>query len=410
MEFEDKIKIMNNKRFSMLAIAFVLQNIAMATTYGVFGLLLDPLGHAFNSRHSASSLGISLISLMMGLCAPAIGAMLDRWSVRGTVIIGCLIAAAGFMLAAAANSLVLFLFAFGVIAGAGVAAMGVLPASKLATLWFPRSTGKAIGLVSIPLLLAVCPPLFGYVIATLGWRSLMVSFAIVMVLLVPVATLLRAPPCAPATLINDHARSAAASATLLSILGKAQFWWLVMIAGLLQSSGIVLFTHIAAHAISLGNPLPRASLLLSVLGITSMAGAFAFGWLADRIGPLRALVVDAAAQAVLWLGIAAVPEFSALTVLAGCLGLCTGGTTPAVFAFIADRWGQERFSRVQGQMTLMIIPFIFGMPPLIGWLFDRAGNYRFAFTVEAAACGLALVLLLVGAYRFRMSQALTRAH
>ena len=390
---------MNNKRFSMLAIAFVLQNIALATTYGVYGLLLDPLGHAFNSTHSATSLGVSLISLMLGLCAPAVGVMLDRWSVRGTVIIGCLIAAAGFILAAVANSLTLFLFAFGVIAGAGAAAMGVLPASKLATLWFPRSTGKAIGLVSIPLLLALGPPLFGYVIATLGWRSLMVAFAIVMVLLVPVATLLRAPPSASVT-----PRPAAASTTLLSILGKAEFWWLVVFAGLLQASGIVSFTYIVANAISLGNPLPRASLLLSVLGITSMVGAFAFGWLADRIGPLHALVMGAAAQALLWLGIAVVSGFSALTILAGCLGLCTGGTTPAVFSFIAHRWGQQRFSSVQGQMTLMMIPFIFGMPPLIGWLFDRSGNYRFAFTVEAATCGLALVLLLVGAHRLKMRQ------
>ncbi len=220
----------------MLAIAFVLQNIALATTYGAYGLLLDPLGHTFNSSHSATSLGVSLISLMLGLCAPGIGAMLDRWSVRGTVIIGCLIAAAGFMLAAVANSLTLFLFAFGVIAGAGAAAMGVLPASKLATLWFPRSTGKAIGIVSIPLLLALGPPLFGYVIATMGWRWLMVAFAILMVLLVPLATLLRTPSSASTTPVNDAARPAAAPVTLLSILGKTEFWWLVVFAGLLQAA------------------------------------------------------------------------------------------------------------------------------------------------------------------------------
>ena len=222
-----------------------------------------------------------------------------------------------------------------------------------------------------------------------------------------VATLLRAPPSASATPVNTGERPAAAAVTLLSILGKAEFWWLVMFAGLLQASGIVSFTYIVANAISLGNPLPRASLLLSVLGITSMVGAFGFGWLADRIGPLHALIIGAAAQTLLWLGIAVVPGFSALTILAGCLGLCTGGTTPAVFAFIAHRWGHERFSSVQGQMTLMMIPFIFGMPPLIGWLFDRAGNYRFAFTVEAAACGLAL-LLLVGGYRLRIRRPLTK--
>ena len=395
---------MNDKRFSMLAIAFVLQNVAMATTYGAYGLLLDPLGHAFNSTHSATSLGVSLISLMMGLCAPAIGLLLDRWSVRGTVIIGCLLAAAGFILAAVAGSLIFFLFAFGVIAGAGVAMMGILPASKMAALWFPRSAGKALGFVSIPLLVALGPPLFGHVIATMGWRSLMVAFAIVMVLLVPFAALLRVPPSTTAAPASNSARPTVAPIMLLNILGEARFWWLVVVAGLLLSSSLVLFTHIAAHAISLGNPLPRASLLLSVLGIASMAGAVVFGWFADRVGPLPALVVNAAGQALLWLGVAVVPEFSALIVLAGCLGFCAGGTTSAVFSFIAERWGQERFSSVQGQMTLMIIPFIFGMPPLIGWLFDLAGNYRVAFIVEAAACGIALVLLLAGAHRFRVRQ------
>ena len=105
-----------------------------------------------------------------------------------------------------------------------------------------------------------------------------------------------------------------------------------------------------------------------------------------------------------------VPEFSVLIVLAGCLGFCAGGTTSAVFSFIAERWGEDRFSSVQAQMTLIIIPFSSGTPPLIAWLFDlagncrRAGNCRVAFMVEAAACGIALVLLLAGVHRFSVRQ------
>ena len=382
----------NRHAYAALAIAFVSKNAAIGFTFGAYGLMVSQLESTFEGSRAGSSLGIGLIALTMGLASPMLGYALDRWSIRKSMCLGYLVGAAGFWFASSAESLEMFLFSFGVIVGMSVAATGVLPASKIATNWFPDAPGKAIAFANLPLVVAIGPPVFGAIIAAEGWRTLMLVFSLIFVALAPLMLLLRDAPKNNKT--PEKTRSDfALKDSLKTLLSDPRFWLTTLIAGSLFSGGIVMVTHIVAHAITGGTELQQASILLSVNGAAAVFGAFLFGWISDRYNPHRALIINASAQIIMWPTLVLVPGFGGLVVAVMLLGLCIGGAHPSVSAMINYVFGQSRFATVLGQVTLFVIPLNFGAAPLAGYLFDVGGNYGVAFGLQSILCIASLVCI-----------------
>lgn len=402
MEIPDKLTDNNKEdtdmlnRWGILGIATLAQNLAIGLTFGSYGLLIAEIADTFNSSRSQVALGIALITVVMGLMAPALGYLLDRWSIRNTMIIGALVSAGGFWLAAQASTLATLLICFGIVVGIGITAMGVLPASKLAANWFPGSSGKALGIVSLPVVVALGPPLFARVIEASGWRTLFFDFSLVYLLVIPLLLLVRNRPPRTAENVRSQTGPMPAGAWSDSLLDR-RLWVLVMIAGIMFSGGIMLVTHIVQHAIDIGIDTTKASLLLSVNGIAAMGGALTFGWLADRIGPQGAVLVNLLLQAIAWPVLLMQAQFTGLAMTITVLGLCGGGAHPALSALVARVFGAERFGTLMGQITLLVIPFNFGSAPLAGLLYDRTGSYTLAFWCYAGLCvGSAAMMLLIG--------------
>lgn len=384
------------RRFGMLLIAFTAQNVALGLPFGRVGLLIEPLARDLHGSRSAVSLSIALVLLVSGLLSPLVGRWVDRWSLRGTMLIGAALGVAGFLLAARATSVAVYLVSFGVLVGAAYTMVGVLPANKIAALWFPHHFGRASGVVNLPLIVAACPPLFALVLDRCGWRVLLEGFAGVYLLLLLLLTRLRVPDVAgraQAPLQN------AASPAEVPFYRSGVFWIAGVVWGLIAGSGIVASTHIVPYAVQHGIDVGRASLLLSVLGVCAVAGAMFYGWLSDRWNPVAALVVNAAGSAVFWLVIAAQTRFGAIAVMVAGLGFGAGGLVPSMAALLGRVFGARRFGAALGQMSLVTLPFNFAAAPLAGLLYDLQGSYRTAFALESALCALAALLLMSGAAR-----------
>ncbi|MDY0006017.1 MAG: MFS transporter [Spongiibacteraceae bacterium] len=388
-------------RWRMLGLAFLSQNLALGITFGSYGLLMGDLAEDFAASRSTVSFGLGLITLSMGLVSPLLGRVLDSWSIRNTMIIGALLSALGFQLTAHAGSLGLFLFYFGVVVGVGVTALGILPASKLAANWFPGSTGKALGFVTLPALIALGPPLFGSILADVGWRQLFIIFSYVYLALIPLLFLIKDKPAAAPAAPTSAGLSPALSAT--SSLRDPRLWALVLIGGVMFPSGVVIVTHIVQHALGQGMELGRASWLLSINGMASVAGGMLFGWLCDRLTPVKALTINLALQATAWTLLLFLTNTAGLTLGVIVIGLCNGGTFAALSALAGRLFGIDRLASSVGQMQLLIIPFTFGAAPLAGYLFDISGSYRPAFALHAGVCLLAALILALRGGRLTRS-------
>ncbi len=395
-----------NRPWQVLCLAFLAQNMAIGIPFGSFGLLIGDIADEFGAGRSAVSFGIALVMLSMGLLAPLLGQLLDRWSIRGTMMLGAIAAAAGFQLASHAHALWLYLLSFGLIVGVGITAMGVLPASKLAANWFPVNTGKAIGFVSLPLLVAAGPPLFGVILAESGWRELLRAFSYAYLLMLPVLWLIRDKPADASLAVaavepspSGSTNNGSTNTGLADLLADRRLWLLVPVGGIALSGGIVLVTHIVQHALGLGISLPLASLLLSVNGIASMCGALFFGWLSDRLSPLGAIMVNVALQATAWPLLLMQNQLVGLAACAMVVGLCAGGAHPALSALLNRVYGAARFGTMLGLLSTLALPFTFTAAPLVGRLFDIRGDYTLGFTLMAALYVGVLVLLLVAGRR-----------
>lgn len=386
------------QRWIILCIATLAQNLAIGLTFGTYGLLIGDVATAFSSNRSEVSFGIALVTLVMGLMSPALGYALDRWSIRATMMAGALATSLGFYLASTSGSLGQFLLCFGLVVGFGITALGVLPASKLAANWFPDATGKALGIVSLPILIAIGPPVFSAVVAATGWRELFRYFSLVYLAMVPLLMLVRNRPAASET---PRGADSAPGAVVPwgESLRDGRLWFLVCIAGVMFSGGIALVTHIVQHAVELGVNPTHAALLLSVNGGAALLGAMGFGWVCDRLSPLAGVTINLATQALMWPWLLYQTGLPGLVSAVAVLGLCGGGAHPAVSALVGRVFGAERFGTLMGQITLLVIPFNFGAAPLTGFLYDHFGSYTPAFVLFTGLCLLASLAVLTLAPR-----------
>lgn len=388
----------------MLLIAFLAQSAAIGLTYGSFGLLVEPVSKALGSGRAVGSLPIAIIAVVSGLISPTIGRWMDQWSLRKIMAAGCLIGAAGFILAARANSVTLFIIGYGVLAGVAFAMMGTLASNKIANAWFPHRLGWANGIANLPLVNAIVPPLFALILVAYGWRTLLDVFAGIFVVMLFITLFVRKPATSGAAAGSGSGptqATATAEAPMKAPWRVPLFWVILIASGLLQTSGIVAITHLVPYARGNGVVETHAALLLSVFGVCSAVGALFFGWLSDRITPARALMINAALQVVLWLGIIALPVYPLMMLPVGALAVCTGGEFPVAAALLGRVFSQRQFGSALGQLMLLGVPFNFIAAPLAGYLFDHTGGYSVAFGLESLFCVIAVVLLLTCRNRFR---------
>ena len=386
-------------RWLMLFVAFLSQNMAVGLTFASVGLLMEPLAADLEGSRSLLSLSIALVILANGLLGPLVGALVDRWSLRGTMMIGTLLGAIGFLGASQAASTGVYLLFYGVFVGLGFAMMGVLPANKIITLWFPHTIGRVSGFVNVPLFNMIGPPVYALIIVAAGWRTLLIVFAASYLLLMLLCWLIRTPERAPGE--QAATKSAGAETVEHAPFKSPVFWILCLVYGLLMSSGITVITHAAPNAQDHGIVLTQASILMSILGVCGIIGNFLFGWVCDRFTPFVALVSNAGLQAAMWLLLGNTDAFVPMAVAIAGIGLCSAGVVPIFIAVLSKAYDPGQFGRLYGMVGLVGFPFAFGAAPLAGLFFDLFGNYQFAFFVQGGLCAVTLILTLFTRSLFR---------
>lgn len=388
------------QRYLMLFIAFMASNISLGLTFASIGLLIEPISQDLQGSRSLLSLSIAFLILAGGATGPVVGWLVDRWSLRGTMLIGCLLGAAGFYAAAQAGSTLAYLISFGLVLGLGYALTGILPANKLAALWFPDQLGRASGIANLLVLSAVGPPLFALVIAGHGWRTLLEIFAVAYLGLFLLCWLVKVPAVTsrPAAPTASHAPADKAPPPYR----KPVFWVLCLAMGLQYTHGIVATTHMVAYATGRGIPATQASMLLSVLGVCSGLGAMVFGALCDRIGSFPTLILNALGQTAMWLLVLYLPGFMPLAVAMAGFGLCGGGAMPIVSSVLSRAYPARQFGSAFGLVGFVTLPFSFGAAPLSGLIFDLSGSYQGAFLLQLAFGVTALAGLWAGRRHLRL--------
>jgi len=137
--------------------------------------------------------------------------------------------------------------------------------------------------------------------------------------------------------------------------------------------------HMVAYCGDLGYPAARGAEMLSLMLGFGIVSRLLSGWVVDRIGGLKTLLLGAALQASALALFLPFQQLAALYVISALFGLFQGGLVPS-YPLIVREYFAPREAGVRTGTVLMAT--LFGMALggwLPGWIFDLTGSYRAAF-------------------------------
>jgi MFS family permease len=400
-----------NRAWKMAALGSLAQNCALGLTFGSFGALMPGLEVKFGASRGVVATALGMFVLSMSLLSVPVGARLSRWSLRTTMIGGALVCSLGFALMTFAQNITQVILLYTVVVGLGVCLLGVLPASTLVSRWFDKDRGKALGLINMPILLLMTPPLTALVLTEYGINTVFASLSALFLLCAAMLIMVQDAP-EPSGIAKDGGGPPPAAPTLMTtpaVLSSRAFWCLSLGVGIIAGGGTLLTAHIVPLAVGRGFALEPASLLLSAYAAAGLIGALLFGWLSDRFGARNTLVINAVGQIVLWGALMMIGVYGMMMTIAALIGLFTTSILAVHSAAINEIFGRENFSAVLGMSYLPKLVFISGSAPLAGFLFDYAGDYQIALLVQIVGFAAALLgFLFLPAQSVAMSRLAAR--
>lgn len=344
------------------------------------------------------------------LPAPLIGRLVDRYGPRRVIVPVVLALSAACIVMSRAEGPWSLAFGFVVLRGSAIAGLSLV-SIHMVNLWFDRMRGRVTALAMMGLALGglVIPRLAEIVIASHGWRAAYLTLGCsVLAVMLPVGLLWFRNRPEDYGSVRDFGWSFAKSATtVLSDLTLRQsvktvaFWYLVLIAWLVNAVGTaLLLDHVRVFESASGSR-ETAILLIGVVTTAQALGALSSGALVDRYGARRVGIAGILMLVGAVVCVMQMPMLLAGYVYAVALGAMIGTLQVVHSAGLAEEFGTAHVGTIRG------VTF------LVGVTGAATGPLPFVWSAQAGyACFLAIgcMTLALGFIRrgFRKAHASTQ--
>lgn len=385
-----------------LAIALVIGSLGSVGMWSV--VVVIPIVQAdFGATRGGASLAFTCAMMGFGIGGVLMGRLSDRFGIVPAIAIGIVGIAFGYIGAGYAAALWQFNIMHFFIGLGAAATFGPLMAE--ASHWFEKYRGLAVTIAASGNYIAgtFWPTIVERGTAYAGWRATHIAIGIgCSIVMGIVVTILRWKIGSES--VRSHENAAAprvdlrlSTNALTALLGIAAIGCCVAMA--------MPQVHIVAYCGDLGYGVARGAEMLSLMlafGIISRIGS---GFLADKIGGLRTLLIGSIAQGVALLFYLFFDSLSSLYIISAMFGLFQGGIVPSYAIIVRESMpAREAGARV----GIVIFASVLGMS-LGGWvsgvIFDATGSYAAAFANGLAwnALNITIVLALLWRARQRMA-------
>jgi MFS family permease len=389
-----------------LSAALTLMTLGGSGMYAI-SVALAPVQAEFGVTRADASLPYTLTMLGFGIGGILMGKLSDRFGVMVPTVIGAVGLGSGFVLAGNAQTLWQFSLAHGILVGLLGCSATFAPLVADTALWFNRRRGIAVAICASGNYLAgaVWPPILQYGFDTIGWRNTYVGTGIFCTAaMLVLAFALRPRP--PAIEIASGGNRVLENPRPLG-LSPNGLTALLAIAGVGCCVAMSMpQVHIVAYCGDLGYGATNGAQMLSIMLAFGIVSRLVSGWICDRIGGLRTLLLGSALQGVALLLFLPFDGLVSLYVVSALFGLFQGGIVPA-YAIIVREYFPPREAGVRTGIVLMAT--LFGMA-LGGWvsgaIFDLTGSYHAAFI---NGIGWNLMNLTIALWLLRLSSRAPRA-
>jgi MFS family permease len=371
--------IRSHYRWVIVAAGGLLGCIAIGAMFSL-PVFLRPISQDTGWSVTGVSSAMTIGFLAMALGSLAWGSLSDRLGPRLIAVIGSAVLAAGLLLASRATSLIEFQLVFGLVVG-GAAAAIFAPMMACVTGWFDTHRSLAVSLVSAGMGMApvTMSPLAAWLISGHDWRtSLQIIAALVAVVMIPVALLVRRPPA----LEKETAVASPDEEPAMSVgqaMRSPQFVILLLTNFFCCATHSGPIFHTVSYAITCGIPIIAAVSIYSVEGLAGMGGRIAFGLLGDRFGAKRVLVSGLLLQAFGALGYFFVRELSAFYAVAALFGFVYAGVMPLYSVLARENFPLRMMGTVIGGIAMAGSLGMATGPLAGGLIYDTFASYSWLY-------------------------------
>jgi MFS family permease len=364
----------------VVAAAFfgVMVSFAAVVPY-TFSLFLAPLHVAFGWKREAISLAFGIAAMSIALCSPAIGHLLDRYPPRRIILPAIVLFSSGLASLAFLGPHIAQFYLSYLLLGIVGNATAQLAYSRVVSTWFVERrgmafavmlTGNGVGSILLPLFAQ-------HTMETDGWRTAYLGLGAVALLggFPLTALLIREKPAALRAVNHPSSEGMSVREAMRSGI------FLVLMPSILlyafSANGAI--AHLSAILTGYGVTAHSASIALSVLGASGIAGRIVTGHLLDRYFAPRVSMLMLLLCSCSFIMLAHTHSAAVGVASAALLGFGLGSEADVTPYLIARYCGLKNLSTLYG-MSWTAYAFGAAMGPVVlGRAFDRAGAYRSSF-------------------------------
>jgi MFS family permease len=366
------------KAWLRLGVAVLLSTIGGVGMWSVV-VALPAIQADFGVDRAAASLPFTMVMLGFGAGGIVMGRLADRFGIAAPLALGTLALGLGYLAVGQTSTLWEVAVAHGLLIGFGCSAtFGPLMADM--SHWFVRRRGIAVALAASGNYIAgtIWPPVVQHFISTAGWRATHTGIGLfLLVSMLPLVYFLRQRMQA------HHTEAATRSAALRQAelpFSPMTLQVLLCIAGIACCVAMSMpQVHLVAYCGDLGYGAARGAEMLSVMMGFGIVSRIASGFIADRFGGVRTLLLGSVLQGTALFLFLFFDGLTSLYVISAMFGLFQGGIVPSYAIIVREYFSPKEAGTRVG---LVLMATLVGMA-LGGWMsgaiFDLTGSYQLAF-------------------------------
>ena len=375
-----------------------------------FTAFFEPIANEFSWSYTQVSLAASLREATVGLIAPLIGFLVDRWGPRRLLLSGTILLGLSFILLSRTSSLAMF-YGFFAIVALGIS--GLSPTVFITTVsnWFRRKAGLATGIMTCGIAFgSLLVPVIVKLIDVYDWRRAIFILGVgAWGIGIPLSLLVRHKPEQYGYMPDDDKNASAipgensspeedteVNIPVKEALKSRAFWQIGLAMTLVFLSISTVIVHVMPYLSSVGIARSTSSMVATAIPLSSIIGRLSSGWLADRFDKKQTAVwfIVIVGLGFLFFSYASNERMWPLIPFIILFGIGWGSHITVRAALLREYFGRSNLGTIFGfMMALSSLGAVTG-PIFAGWVFDNWGSYHVAWLLFAGLVFVAAIIMV----------------
>jgi MFS family permease len=388
----------------VLACFFIGLYVGGITFYG-FTALFEPFQKEFGWSHTQISFAASLRGMEMGIFAPLIGFLVDRWGSRKVIIVGITTVGSGLILLSFTQSLLMFYGAFFLLGFGAGGCTSVVTMSAVAH-WFDKNVGKALGVMASGFgASGLMVPIIVWLIEVFQWRGALIGLGVgAWVLGIPLSLVVRNKPEQYGLLPEgrpgaepsprDERKVKPVEVRFREVLKNRSFLLLNFIEAIRMMAVATVVIHVMPYLGDVGISRSNAGLVAAAIPLMSILGRLILGWLGDVVEKRFVMSLAFGLMSAGMLAFCFARAEWGLLLFLVLFPPSFGGMMVLRVSTLREYFGRDSIGKMLGiVMGSASVGGIIG-PTLAGWVFDSVGSYFPVWAGLSILTAAAIILVM----------------